>query len=166
MNTCIFAEFPNEFYILFAWYMRLTLCRSPSACVALCLSIQFRLRSRISITYFYFYHLIEWNTSNFNWLDWKQTMVVFPDILASYQFPQPFGWWPRCCCCSNLVSLHLACFCRCYFYYATYAYALLSVYLYAYEIYLWYIALWLSLAMVVGAVVVVALFTIRYFCVL
>lgn len=66
----------------------------PSHFAALCFSIQFRLHSRISITYFYFYHIIEWNTSNFNWLDWKQTMVVFPDILASYQFPQPFSWCP------------------------------------------------------------------------
>lgn len=78
---------------------------------------------------FLFHHIIEWNTSSFNWLDWKQTIAGFPDILASYQFHNHFslcrcsyfGWF---LCWFLLLSL--------YFLSST---PLSSViYLYAYEI--------------------------------
>lgn len=121
-------------------------------CVCVCVYLYY-------IFSFSFYHIIEWNTSNFNWLDWKQTMVVFPDILALYQFHQSFSWCPAVAviwfCCIWLVfvvAVVPATFVmlynpRCqYIHMHTHTCICLN----AYEIYLWYIALWLSLAMVVA----------------
>lgn len=119
----------------------LSLVSSLSFYLSICLSLfryRFRLHCAISIMpYLLFYHIIEWNTSNFNWLDWKQTIAVFPDIFGFISIPRPFSWCR--CCCSNSVWLHFIHFIL--FFVVAAAFCYIPFCQYAYEIYVWYIAL-------------------------